>query len=169
MPIKLPMRKLFETPANRHSQSYAALKLQSRLYCLYGECDISLMPSTCKHDMNWTTPYLSGICEYKQRTHKFGTYPDVMITKAKWDYLRTYNGYAILFTEFTDGDYITEVQDLDELDSRVAGPRIKRNEYDEALSVFIPLKHFTSLSTWYPKGYQANGSSISSVLPDEGA
>ena len=86
-----------------------------------------------------------------------------MITKSKWDYLRSHKGYSILFTEFTDGDYITEIQGLDDLDSRLAGPRIKRNEFDEALSVFIPLKHFISLSAWYPKGYQANGSSISST------
>ena len=92
-----------------------------------------------------------------------------MITKAKWDYLRSHKGYSILFTEFTDGDYITEVQDLDDLDARIAGPRIKRNEYDEAPSVFIPLKHFISLSMWYPKGYQANGSSMSSVDVEAGA
>lgn len=91
-----------------------------------------------------------------------------MITKSKWDYLRSYDGYAILFTEFTDGDYITDVQSLNDLESKIAGPRIKRNEFDEAPSVFIPLKHFISLSTWYPKGYQANGSSISSAAPAEG-
>jgi len=145
------MRKLFETPANRQAQAYAALKLQGRLFCLYGECDVELTPKTCKHDINWNTPELSGICEYKQRTHRFGTYSDVMITKSKWDYLRSYDGYAVLLTEFTDGDYITEVQRMPNLESRLAGPRVKRNEFDEAQSVFIPLTYFIKLELWIPK------------------
>lgn len=144
------MRKLFETPANRQAQAYAALKLQGRLFCIFGECDVAVTSKTCKHDINWSTPELSGICEYKQRTHKFGTYPDVMITKSKWDYLRSYDGYAILLTEFTDGDYITEVQQMPDLESRLAGPRIKRNEFDQAQSVFIPLVYFIRLDLWKP-------------------
>jgi len=160
------MYKSFETSANRQAEAYAALKLQSRLFCIFGECDISTTSKQCRHDIEWISGESKGICEFKQRTHKFGTYPDAMITKAKWDYLRSYDGYAILLTEFIDGDYVTEVQSMPNLEPRLAGPRLKRNEYDEALSVFIPLTYFIPLGLWVPKqtGLQSHSSQIDQQL-----
>lgn len=152
------MRPTYESQSDRNWQNYAKQKIESKLFMLFGDCTVIEEGPFSKHDFTIIVQDKEAIGEYKRRTHKFGTYPDVTLSQSKWNHLRKYPGSAFIIFEFTDGVYLGDVSKMPELTAHMGGrTRRTRDPFDIHMCVQIPIEYLVPLRLWVPEFNQRTG------------
>ena len=152
------MRPTYETQSDRNWQTQAKQKIESKLFMLYGDSTVIEEGPFSKHDFTIIANGCEAIGEYKRRTHKFGTYPDVTLSESKWNYLRKYRGSAFIVFEFTDGVYLGNVSIMPSLTAKLGGRTLKtRDPFDIHMCVQIPIEYLVPLRLWVPEFIQQTG------------
>lgn len=145
------MRITYESENDRMWQLGAADKVSARLFLCFGDNTVTNEAKYSKHDFTLKVRKWTAIAEYKRRTHKFGTYPDVTLSEPKWTYLRSFNGPAFIIFEFTDDIYVGEVRHMPPLIANLSGrTKNTRDQWDVHMCVQVPLEFLVPLNKWIP-------------------
>jgi hypothetical protein len=125
---------------------------------LFGDSMVIEEGPFSKHDFTIIADGCEAIGEYKRRTHKFGTYPDVTLSESKWNHLRKYKGSAFIVFEFTDGVYLGDVTNMPSLTAKMGGRTLRtRDPFDIHMCVQIPIEYLVPLRLWVPQFIQQTG------------